>query len=484
MNLIPYPSSTFPKTAWFILLLLETILVILLFIFPPQQVLGILLGIIILPWVIFSPRRISLLLIFLVIVLPIYDYWFFMVTPTHISFTRIAGILFIIIFEIIISFFYKRKIIWWKTEMDLPIIALLIMVLIGFILGLMYGNRMGFALWEFITWYFFIFYFVIISLFNKIEHTKWIIWIIILAGIVVSLEYIATLLMHNQYYTYIGRTRIVTRQANLAFVSFCYLLTWFIYEKRWLYRLGIAIGILLCSVTIIVSQQRSLWLISGLAVILIIGLYFIRRMREHQGRLIIIIGLIVSLLVISISVTFLFNYIMSLSGEKVAEEIVKRGETLEQGEKDTSLLMRLVSYGMVWERTHSRWLLGCGLGDAFRIPIIGRGVTVYVDSSYVSTYWKLGFVGALLFLYIYIKTFIRTISLYKRTSNIWIKKYAHSTIVVWIGLFLLALFSIVISGYRFNIVWAALIAVTEICIHHSDNKHVKKPEANTKKLSI
>ena len=470
MNLIPYPSSNFPKTAWFILLLLEIVLVILLFIFPPQQVLGILIGIIILPYVVFSPRRISLLLIFIVIVLPIYDYWFFMVTPTYISFMRIAGILFIIIFEIIISFFYKRKIIFWKTEMDLPIIALLIMVSIGFILGLMNGNRMGFALWEFITWYFFIFYFVIISLFNKIEHTKWIIWIIIFAGIVVSLEYIASIIMNNQYLAYTGRSRIVNRQANLVFVSFSYLLTWLIYEKRWLYRLGIAIGILLCSVTIIVSQQRSLWLVSGLAVILIMGLYFIQKMREHQGRLVIIIGLIVSLLVIGISVSFLFNYIMSLSGEKVAEEIVKRGETLEQGEKDDSLLMRLVSYGMVWERSRSNWLLGCGLGDAFRIPILRRRPTEHIDSSYVNTFWKIGLVGVILMLWIYIKTFFRTVSLYKSTSNIWIKKYAHSTIVVWIGLFLLGLFSIVISGYRFNIVWAALIAVTEICIHIDSHK--------------
>ena len=138
--------------------------------------------------------------------------------------------------------------------------------------------------------------------------------------------------------------------------------------------------------------------------------------------------------------------------------IYRRIETLKEFNLDLSFNLRLLEIARGIEQWKNHIFMGSGLGATYE-RIMGVRVNDGIDNTYIFILWKMGIIGILSFLLIYVIFTWQGLKSYWSINNKSERVYIVGLFCGIIGIMIVALSNMSIIKYRFNIVWAIVIAL-------------------------
>ncbi len=440
-----YPVKRIP---FIIFLILQVVLLFVLILSPAKISLAITVGLISLVFILIYPNlqdAIIILSIFIAIVLP---------RPTG------RGLVFKVeeVFPLFAVLLFIISLLQGETS-NRPIgkigywlMAFLIVVLISGIIGvikerdkiLIFDEAMMFWAWGL--------YFIILKSKISQEQIKSILIAIVLSSLFVSIYYIFEFTMIR------GLSRFRTDQQHIFNFTIPLLFACILYHPQRIVKLLAVLLIIPMSIAVYVTLTRALWILVPLA-LLLQYIYFMKDVLSRRRLL----NYLLPLLIISMIGILGIMLLQGLFG--VSGLLSERFASLRILEYDVSLLARAELSKYVIERVRSAPLLGVGLADFLRyqyFPTLGRFNVYWLDNTYMQLIWKTGLIGTLLFL-IFIYYFLRRAwFVLKNAFNPLDKIIGSSIFFSFIALAISGLQCGILVGYRFNFVWAGLMAVIEI----------------------
>ena len=256
-------------------------------------------------------------------------------------------------------------------------------------------------------------------------------------------------------------TRVVTQQPHLAQIGFPILASNILfYTNKWK-KLFSVIGLLPVTCMIFFSQQRGLWVGIIFSLIVLGGFKFIKNkitLVQVFKYLMIILLIFASLVVILLLLDrFLFGSVLIT--------VFSRMNTLTALSTDESLNIRLFEIIRAlhqWDNNIFNILFGTGLGSHYGAVRIDRLNTVSLDNSFAYILWKMGIIGFILFMFIYIQFFIKGLFIYIHSKVLFHKQLIAAILSAIAGLCVIGLTNACLVRYRFIIFWALLLAIVEL----------------------
>ncbi|MFA5032715.1 MAG: O-antigen ligase family protein [bacterium] len=318
-----------------------------------------------------------------------------------------------------------------------------------------------------------LFFFVIRSDLSE----KWIkrfIYAIIGITFIITLEYV---------WMYIGsggKQRCVSDQQHFLNIGIPLIVSWLLYEKNKLTKLFLSLLLIPMGFAVIITLTRMLWVIIPGSVLL---LYFLHLLREGLSTKKFLYGCTVIGVILCFTVLPVKDM---LTGKISLPHMVKeRSATLKHLAIDPSFLGRLELASYVFPRIKKNPIIGTGLGDTVFYKLITAGAAViysssgkntpfvtripksrtvvaWLDVSYLNVLWKMGIIGLLAFLGLYV-VFVKRCWFVFKNSKYGFEKWSSLGILTGIiGLLFTGVLSAILVGYRFNFAWAALMGIIEL----------------------
>ncbi len=443
------------KTVTLFFVVTEIALLILLFLLPnPIIFIPIIFFILILPFIISNPTNILLVLIIYILILPNQDwgstYEFFKVYVDM----KIVSLLILFIFIIIYIQYLKEK--KWKIDfcfLDIIIFLFLVYIVLNALWGLSQSNTISNVLVDLLFIVLYCMYFIARFL---IKNTNWIkkfIFVFLIATTLSSIQYIFFSL-HNFDFSNIFITRVTTQQPHLAQISIPLLFSFGVFYKKIKYRILTALLIIPNFLMVLLSQQRALYIAIIFSILLVLIFYYFRKgfgIKKLVKFVLGAVGIIIFLFFILLLMDKYFNLHFFLT-------VFQRMDTLQNISADTSWKIRFSEIEIALQKWKENPLIGKGLGATYPNIHKYRG-HFGLDNSYAYVLWKTGIFGLLLFLLIYINFFWSGIKVYWKMNSDFDKFLIAGLVSGMAGMLLIAITNRCIILYRFNIIWAIIIAI-------------------------
>ena len=309
-----------------------------------------------------------------------------------------------------------------------------------------------------IAFYFFLSF---LNSIQDIDYIKKIFNFIIIFSIIATIEIISLYLFVTK------GERVLTRQGNIILIGLIISIAFFreVDKKSFFEKIYYFLTVVLISIGILVTMQRSLWLSTIFAIFVYFLLDFI--IRKKGLKKVLVNSLLI--LFILFSTFIVFNKI-----NKGTEVIAERTENIQQGKVDISLAMRLYSFYKVFKMTKDNILFGRGIGDSAFFPLLSVHKKNLVDNSFIALYWKMGLVGITLFIILFFKVFAKLIHIMKKSTDAFITTASIIIFSIFAGELLNSMACVVLTQYHYNFIWAFFIAVTEILLLKTHSNYQQK----------
>jgi hypothetical protein len=322
----------------------------------------------------------------------------------------------------------------------------------------------------------YLFYFIAIDSYTS-RHIKTLIYTIICISVIVSFEYIL-LAFEESEMSSIFISRVVTQQPHLAQIAFPICVGYLIFTGSLKTKLFMLFAAILNLGMIFFSQQRGLWVGIVFSLILLGGFRYLFD-DFTVLRLIKYFFLVVFIFLIILGI---FYVVDNLFFGSVFLTILSRISTLSSLSTDASTnirLLEIIRALKLWDNNVFTILFGTGLGSSYMSINIERTYHYSLDNSYAIILWKMGLLGLVVFLLIYIHFIIKGFKIFIKTNDAG-KKIIVASILSGIGgLMVIALTNACLVRYRFIIIWAILLGVIEIFYR---DLNLKKDDAGQNNL--
>ncbi len=296
------------------------------------------------------------------------------------------------------------------------------------------------------------FYFVVIKSDLSEKDIRHIIYTVIISSLLVGLYYILEFRLIS------GVSRFRTDQQHIFNVTIPLLFAVFLYHKNKTVKISAIALTIPMIVAVYITLTRALWLFIPLALIFQYFYYIRSNIRYAKiGQWLFPILIIGTIGVVGL---FLLNQMLgvqNLLGGRLA--------TFKFLEYDPSLLARVELGYYVLQRFQASPLFGTGLADFLRylyFPTLGRFNVYWLDNSFLQLIWKTGLVGLTvfsIFMFCFLK---RCWFVLKNARDEFDKIIGSSMLFSFIALTISSFQCGILVGYRFNFVWAVLLAIIEI----------------------
>lgn len=290
---------------------------------------------------------------------------------------------------------------------------------------------------------------------------------IVSGTVIASLIYIY-LTLTNLDITSILINRLTTQQPHLAQVVLPLLFAVILFGTQKQTKLLSLAAIIPIFLMVIFSQQRGLWIGVTFAIFVLLFLYFFRTGFVLSKFIKFIIGVVLTLAIILLFLIIAQKYF----NLQFLITVFARVETLGDIGGDTSWQVRFTEVRAALKNWEQNMVFGSGLGATYTQLYAERGNTA-LDNSYAFVLWKLGLAGLAMFISIYITFAVQGLRVYWKTDSYHEKMLIASCLAGIGGMLLIGITNMSIIGYRFNIIWAILIAlVHDIYIRHFGSSNV------------
>lgn len=321
----------------------------------------------------------------------------------------------------------------------------------GAIHGIVAGHPFGHVVNEFGLYLQFAVAIVVIRGNPGEEWTKRLVQFLIFCGVLVALSYMRVFVSHG------GAARAVSDQ-QVLFILTVPLAFAFLFLERSLKRRAIWLASLLVMIPgVYVTQTRAIWLYVPFSISLLAVLYALH--HHIKLRSLAVFGSAVAVAALAVGGFILLTKGMSAGHATIAA----RAGTLGKLGTDLSLAVRVDMGFQALKRGLAAPLWGCGLGDYFRPNIVYLRLDAYfLDFTYVWVFWKLGLLGLVATVGLYAVFMNRVWFVYRRTDDLFQRRVAAGVFVSFVALLAIGFESGVLTNFRFNLVWAALMGVFEL----------------------
>lgn len=394
------------------------------------------------PIILFNSKKLIFAILFFLIVFP-QTYWY-----TDYVFVNLYSSFLILVILLV----HSLRSIRIDNSFFLIFLLFFIVILINAIRGIYSNYDKIFIFYETIKYLFYpITFYFILSVFKEkkdLRSIKKIFEYCIIFTSIASTEII-------MIYLFITKGgRVLTRFGNIILFGLIISLNFVrINEISPIKKIFYYFSIMLMSIGILLTMQRSLWVAT---VISIIVFYFIDLMSRKSTIKEILLRLFILILLL-FSIFFIFNKI-SLD----TDVLLERTEKMQQGEMDSSLAIRLYTFVKVVDITKNNVIWGRGLGDSSHFSLFTNKIKNLVDNSYVTLFWKMGIVGVALFMYLLLKVLWKLFYIIKTTKDKFVKSISVIIFSVVVGQMVNSLACVVLTQYHYNFIWALFIAITEL----------------------
>jgi len=150
----------------------------------------------------------------------------------------------------------------------------------------------------------------------------------------------------------------------------------------------------------------------------------------------------------------MFNTIVK--SNKILE--ARTTELDEEGLETFSIAVRILSYLEILNKVKDDLIIGLGVGDEVETPYLNKPVINVVDNSYIVILWKLGIIGILIFIAIFVIFIYQMTYLINNGSD----EYKIISIIFIsniFGQFVNGLACVILVLYHLNIIWVSQIAI-------------------------
>ncbi|MCG8605956.1 O-antigen ligase family protein [bacterium] len=332
---------------------------------------------------------------------------------------------------------------------------------VGWLLGLYYGNDTQKILSEFRILSYYSVYFVAVRYFKDRKSVILFASTVLAATLLASIDAIYTSLSSSQ-------VRFVSRQVHMFLLVTPFLVSLLILDRIKLRKLCYAGALLPIAVSVVVSQTRGTWVAMVITVFLAILLSAMSKFKGSKR-----IGVILLSLVLFASITAVsLNFIAGSSAAK-AEFVGERVGTIMNISGDHSLLMRANSYLTIIRKIMERPWIGNGLGDTATYKFFDRYSTQNnVDSTYLTILWKMGIIGLLPFIAVYILILKQAFLIYRRDRDMFSGFFSVGILAAVTSFLILGTISPILITSRFNFLFALLFAITETVARQSNQREI------------
>ena len=324
--------------------------------------------------------------------------------------------------------------------------------LISALLGLLRGYRFSYFRLEIMPLSLYLGYFIVLRSSLK-ENPRRFYDFVTLCAVLIAFEFIDSLLIFGGS---IFLVRVVSMHIHMALFGISYICISMIYsaDRTRKIIMGIALPVILASV--VISQQRALWGATLVLLLLVFAIYV-----YHRRETIVTIGATVLGIVGVLFVSYaILNQIFRGA---LYNTIITRGVVLldiEATLNDASYMIRSSETVEALRTVKEDFLFGKGIGASVvtRWRLMEHAT---VDNTYAYVYWKMGILGLIGFFGFYAVFFLRSLGLLRKPITADERIFTISTLLNFIGLFVVALTNVCIVHYRFILIWAASIGFVE-----------------------
>ncbi len=417
---------------------------------------AILAGTVVLFASLFSVEKVLILTLIYVAVLPIESYRYPQL-PIAAQPKVIAAFLFLLLFLWLARSSLREELPAFTTSMDWLFASFLAVTVIAGVVGHLRSHDIGVLARDFQPLAYYGVYFLVVNSVSDRGWTRDLFIALTAITLVISAEYVYIL---ARMVTGAGTLmpRLVTRQANLALISIPFLTSTALFARSGRQKvlcLALSFPVIVMA---IISLQRALWIALLFSVLVVLSLVAAGRERLSTKRVFRLVALSLAL-VLAASVVGVKS-LQRIAGSRAGTTVAARALTIGALTRDAAVAMRFVEYRAVMEHIRQHPLLGNGLGSLFYSRF--GGFKPFVDSSYITLWWKTGLVGLAILLWLMAVFLHRCFRLYRESSDEAVRIIAVGVLGCFAGLLFVAVSSAILVRYRFNIIWAVIIGTVEI----------------------
>ena len=256
-------------------------------------------------------------------------------------------------------------------------------------------------------------------------------------------------------------TRINTVTVHISLISIPYVLGILYYSKDIKRKIVSAVLLIPICFGVLICLQRSLWLAIGVVFVVSLFIFFYQRGFSIRRILFVfLIALIACTLLFSIAIFILTR--VTAGGTILV--LLKRLISLvnfEYLQVDSSAYVRITEIKQALSKINGiQWLIGRGIGDTF-YSFLRTKTKSYVDNCYAWVMWKMGIIGLISFLAIFVIFFQRSIFLLKKCAKSEENIYVMTLFLNIAGLLVVALGNASLVQFRYIMIWAISMGVME-----------------------
>ena len=350
-----------------------------------------------------------------------------------------------------VAWLQERRLNRVRTRLDRPMLVFLALVVTSMALGLFYGQDVRQILRDVRYPLYYVLFFVVTGFFD-LRRRGLFLSVLVVSAAVVGVEYLVEFVRAVDL-SYAGAFfRVARREGLLLPMGVLVLAAAFLYDTSPVRRTVGGLLLVPIGLALVVTMGRAMWgsLLFGL--FCVGGLVLLDRGR-HRGRRLLILMLIPVLL---LGLGYYFQQFTGAGVEDMAAHRLRRTVT----EGDLEIQGRLLAYALALEKIRERPVLGGGHGATISYLRVDEYSQPYVftsggvDNTYLTIMMRMGILGVVAFLWIFIRGLRIAFGMFRRTDDPLIKGFCAAFLAVYAALLVYILTDNTMMGNRL-IFWHA-----------------------------
>ena len=349
-----------------------------------------------------------------------------------------------------------------RTEIDMAVSYFLLIVVLSIGVGYIHGNAST-VIWRDARFpLYYVVFFLVTQFLDREIILRRIVPLIIFSGIVVALEYVLEFVGAIDLSVGDRFVRVARLQGMILPLALLLIVAELTFStKRWsksvLVFVFVPVGL-----AFVLTVGRSMWAAFAIGLISI-GFMHFQTSRVRRWRSILLVGSVI---------VFLAAIVMSFqrfTGASIGAQIFERSRTLVQFEENVHVLGRIFSYGEAWEEISNHPIIGHGQGKTLMLLNYSEELRRFewvkawtVDSLYLTILLKMGFLGLIVFLWMYGCTLLIAWRTFKSTDDARTRSFCCAAFSTLVGLSVLGIGNASLINGRFALVYAFIFGCVAV----------------------
>jgi O-antigen ligase len=370
------------------------------------------------------------------------------------------GLLVIIVCLAGASWIFDQRRIWRRTRLDVPVLALLMVVTGSVFLGLFYGQNV----WQILRDVRFPLYygiFFVVTAFFDVDRSKSFLMLVLVSAATVGVEYIVEFLQTVDL-SFIGNFYRVARTEGLLLpIGALVVVTLILFDNSSFRKLLATLSMVPIGLALVLTMGRAMWvcLLTGLAVLVWLVISD-PRASANRGRRILILLMAPFLLVAG------GHLFQRVTGVGVEEMVVRRLQgAVNYTGGDQSIASRFIAYKAALDNIQQRPLLGGGHGATVTYMRADENGKPYlftsgkVDNLYLTLWMRMGIAGIVVFLWVFYRALVSAYHLFNRTRHETTRLFCAGFLAIYTAMLVYGMADSTMIGNRLIFIHAVFLGI-------------------------